>query len=43
MVIDDIELRNNLTEKGLNNAKKYTWENSVKQFFRIINEVIKNV
>jgi glycosyltransferase involved in cell wall biosynthesis len=43
MVIDDIELRNNLTQKGLNNAKKYTWENSAKQFFRIINEVIKNV
>jgi len=42
MVIDDIELRNDLTEKGLNNAKKYTWENSAKQFFRIINEVIKN-
>lgn len=41
-IINDENLRNVLREKGLKNANRYTWKNSAKSFFSILEEVIKN-
>jgi len=39
VVITNKSLRNSLKEKGLENAKKFTWENSAKSFFEVLKKV----
>jgi len=41
-VINDENLRNTLIEKGFENSKKYKWEKSAEQFFKVLEKVIKN-
>ena len=41
-IIDSSNMRKELIQKGFKNVKKYTWENSARQFFNILNKVIKN-
>lgn len=41
-IINNENLRHELIEKGLKNASEYTWENSAKSFFDILDKVIKN-
>jgi glycosyltransferase involved in cell wall biosynthesis len=40
-ILNDSNLRKILTQKGLENAKKFTWDNSAKQFFSILEGVVK--
>lgn len=40
--ITNRSLRNSLKEKGLENVKKFTWENSAKSFFKILKKVEGN-
>lgn len=40
-IIDDEKTRNFLIEKGLENAKRYTWENSAKSFFKVLEKVLR--
>jgi glycosyltransferase involved in cell wall biosynthesis len=41
-IINNEYLRDKLIEKGFENSKKYRWENSAKQFFSVLEKVIKN-
>jgi glycosyltransferase involved in cell wall biosynthesis len=41
-VINNKYLRDTLIKKGFENYKKYRWENSAKQFFSVLEKVIKN-
>lgn len=41
-VLNDDNLRVSLTKKGFENAKKYTWENSAKLFFKVLDKVMQN-
>jgi len=41
-VITDKNLITSLIQKGFENAKKYTWENSAKSFFKIVDRVMQN-
>ncbi len=41
-VLNDENLRAYLVRKGIENSQKYTWENSAKSFFKILDGVIKN-
>ena len=38
-VLSDSKLRNELSIKGLENSKKYTWERSAEEFFKILKKV----
>ena len=39
-IINNEKLRGELIEKGLKNATEYTWENSAKSFFKVLEKVI---
>jgi len=39
MLLDDERLRDILIQKGFENAKKYTWENSAKSFFKVLDKI----
>jgi glycosyltransferase involved in cell wall biosynthesis len=41
-VLHDDNLRVSLTKRGFENAKKYTWENSAKLFFKVVDKVMQN-
>lgn len=41
-VLNDDNLGTSLTQKGFENAKKYTWENSAKSFFKVVDKVMQN-
>lgn len=39
MLLDDERLRDILIQNGFENAKKYTWENSAKSFFKVLDKI----
>jgi glycosyltransferase involved in cell wall biosynthesis len=41
-MINNKYLRDILIKRGFENSKKYSWENSAKQFFSVLEKVIKN-
>ncbi|MGB9677868.1 MAG: glycosyltransferase family 4 protein, partial [Candidatus Ratteibacteria bacterium] len=41
-VLNDENLRTSLMQKGFENSQKYTWGNSAKIFFKVVNKVMQN-